>query len=117
MIESDSAVLLAEKTKHQPIQRKQRGVFERAKGSGIWWTRYLGSDGRIHREKAGTWAAARDLYIKRKNEALQGKKLPEKLRRATSIGSGPAPPNLSPHSGSNRLSTMLPKPTNGYPQR
>ncbi len=62
-------------------QCRQRGVFERPKGSGVWWTRYLGSDGKIHREKAGTWATARDLYTKRKNEALEGKKLPEKLRR------------------------------------
>lgn len=64
-------------------QHRERGVFERPKASGIWWTRYLGSDGKIHREKAGTWADARDLYFKRKNEALRGKKLPEKLRRAT----------------------------------
>ena len=34
------------------------------------------------REKAGTKGNARDLYTKRKNEALEGKKLPEKLRRA-----------------------------------
>ena len=82
-MESDAAVLQVEKAKNQPVQRKQRGVFERPRGSGIWWTRYLGSDGRIHRERAGTWACARDLYFKRKKEALEGKKLPEKLRRPT----------------------------------
>ena len=51
--------------------------------SGIWWICYWDASGRKRREKAGTWAAARDLYFKRKNEALQGKKLPETLRQAT----------------------------------
>jgi integrase len=59
---------------------KQRGVFERKLGE--WWIRYTDAQGRYRREKAGTWAAARDLYVKRKNEALVGRKLPEKLRRA-----------------------------------
>lgn len=57
-----------------------RGVYERIPDSGEWWIRYRDSQGRDHREKAGTWAAARDLYIKRKQEALIGKKLPERLR-------------------------------------
>jgi site-specific recombinase XerD len=50
---------------------------------GEWWICYWDAAGRKRREKAGTWASARDLYTKRKNEALQGKKLPETLRRAT----------------------------------
>jgi len=50
---------------------------------GQWWICYYDASGRRRREKAGTWESARDLYIKRKNEALAGKKLPEKLRRAT----------------------------------
>jgi hypothetical protein len=41
------------------------------------------AQGRYWREKVGTKSAAIDLYRKRKNEALEGKKLPEKLRRAT----------------------------------
>ena len=45
--------------------------------------RYIDAQGRFRREKAGTKGAAIDLYRKRKNEALEGKKLPEKLRRAT----------------------------------
>jgi site-specific recombinase XerD len=52
-------------------------------GSGVWWICYYDGSGRRRREKAGTWTAARDLYIKRKNEALRGKKLPETLRRKT----------------------------------
>jgi site-specific recombinase XerD len=61
---------------------KNRGLYEKVTSSGEWWIRYADATGRIRREKAGTRAAARDLYIKRKAEALQGRKLPEKLRRA-----------------------------------
>ena len=60
---------------------KQRGVFEKVPGSGMWWIRYFDQFGKKRREKAGTWATARDLYIKRKAEILQGRKLPEKLRQ------------------------------------
>jgi len=60
---------------------KRRGVFEKVPGSGEWWIRYADTLGRIRREKAGTWTSARDLYIKRKAEVLQGSKLPEKLRQ------------------------------------
>jgi site-specific recombinase XerD len=60
---------------------KYRGVFEREPGSGIWWVRYFDAQGRLRREKAGTKSAAIALYRKRKTEALEGKKLPEKLRR------------------------------------
>jgi len=42
-----------------------------------------GFPGRLRREKAGTKGAAINLVRKRKMEALEGKKLPEKLRRAT----------------------------------
>jgi hypothetical protein len=68
--------------------RNARGVLEKVPGSDIWWIRYVDTQGRYRREKAGTWATARDLYIKRKNEALVGKKLPEKLRRATVMFAG-----------------------------
>lgn len=61
----------------------QRGVFEKVRGSDVWWVRYTDAQGRYRREKAGTKGAAIDLYRKRKMEALTGKKLPEKLRRAT----------------------------------
>jgi integrase len=61
---------------------KQRGVFEKVPRSGDWWIRYVDAQGRFRREKAGTKSAALMLYRKRKVEALQGKKLPEKLRRA-----------------------------------
>ena len=62
-------------------QRKQKGVFEKDKGSGVWWIRYADATGKIRYEKGGTRSMASDLYHKRKNEALQGRKLPERIRR------------------------------------
>lgn len=64
-----------------------RGIFERPRAPGVWWARCAGADGREHREKAGTRGMALALYRKRKTEALQGKKFPERLRaRAVSFG-------------------------------
>ena len=60
---------------------RQRGIFEKIPGSGEWYIRYVDATGRYRREKAGTKSAAIVLYRKRKTEALEGKKLPEKLRR------------------------------------
>jgi hypothetical protein len=68
-------------TPAKAANKKQRGVYQHKPGE--WWICYYDACGRRRREKAGTWKTARDLYIKRKNEALIGKKLPEKLRRAT----------------------------------
>ncbi len=62
-------------------KRNPRGVYEKA--PGIWYIRFVDAQGRFRREKAPTKGAAADLYRKRKTEALMGKKLPEKLRRAT----------------------------------
>lgn len=65
-------------------RRQPRGVFQKIPGkTSPWWIRYVDAQGRFRREKAGTKSAAIDLYRKRKNEALEGKKLPEKLRRAS----------------------------------
>ena len=60
---------------------KQRGVYEREPGSNVWWIRYYDQFGKKHREKAGTKSAAIKLYGKRKQQALEGKKLPENLRQ------------------------------------
>jgi hypothetical protein len=65
-------------------RRNPRGLFQKVTGKNSpWWIRYVDAEGRFRREKAGTKSAAIDLYRKRKNDALEGKKLPEKLRRAT----------------------------------
>jgi integrase len=61
---------------------RQRGIFEKVPGSGVWWVRHTDAQGRLRREKAGTKSGAIHLYRKRKQEALEGKKLPENLRRA-----------------------------------
>jgi len=64
--------------------RNPRGTFQKVPGkTSPWYVRYVDAQGRFRREKAGTKSAAIDLYRKRKLEALEGKKLPEKLRRAT----------------------------------
>ena len=63
-------------------ERKQRGIYEKLPGSGVWWTCWFDQFGRRHREKAGTKSAALSLYRKRKTQVLEGRKLPEKLRRA-----------------------------------
>lgn len=60
-----------------------KGVFERPKGSNNWWIRYVDASGKERREKAGTKSVAIQLYRKRKQQALEGKKLPEKLRSRT----------------------------------
>src|SRR5208283_5793828 len=61
-------------------RRNPRGVFEKVPGSGVWWVRHADKMGRIRREKAGSKSAALLLYRKRKTEALEGRKLPERLR-------------------------------------
>ena len=62
------------------MEKRSRGIFEKAPGSGEWWIRYADAAGRIRREKARTKTTAKKLYNKRKTEALEGKKLPETLR-------------------------------------
>jgi site-specific recombinase XerD len=69
---------VAQKTRQNP-----RGVFEKAPGSGEWWIRYNDANGRYRREKAGSKSVAIKLVDKRRTEALQNRKLPERLRRAT----------------------------------
>ncbi len=60
---------------------KQRGIFEKHPGSGVWWICYFDQFGKKRREKAGTKSVAIKLYGKRKQQVLEGKKLPENLRK------------------------------------
>lgn len=69
------------KVQNKRERAKVRGVYERKPGE--WWIRYVDAQGRYRREKAATRGAAIDLVRKRKTDALIGRKLPEKLRRAT----------------------------------
>lgn len=65
--------------------KKQRGVFERPKGSGIWWIRYVDADGILHREKVGSRAAAIAAYQLRKTQVREGRYFPEKLKNARGL--------------------------------
>lgn len=58
----------------------RRGIFERQKGSGIWWIRWTDAEGAKRREKAGTRSAAEKLLAKRHTQKIEGIKLPENLR-------------------------------------
>jgi hypothetical protein len=61
--------------------RRQRGIFERPKGSGSWWVRYHDEYGREHREKVGPKGLALQVYRKRKTEIAERRFFPEKIRR------------------------------------
>ena len=52
-----------------------RGVWEREKGSGVWWIRYR-AEGILKREKVGSKQNAIDLLRKRKNDIRAGIKMP-----------------------------------------
>jgi integrase len=58
------------------VVKKERGVFEKPKGSGVWWINFY-VDSKQHREKVGARSAAIDLYRIRNADARQGKKLPD----------------------------------------
>ncbi|MFN8606858.1 MAG: site-specific integrase [Vulcanimicrobiota bacterium] len=64
---------------------KDRGLFERPKGSNTWWIRYADTCGNERREKIGTKSAARQAYGKRKEEARTGKKLGPLNRRPLTV--------------------------------
>jgi integrase len=75
---------------HQPDRNERddrkdrahaRGLFERPKGSGIWWVRYHDEHGREHREKVGPKGLAGKVYQKRKNEIQERRFFPERIGR------------------------------------
>jgi site-specific recombinase XerD len=58
-----------------------RGVFERPKGSGVWWILYRDEHGRRHRERIGPKGLASKVYEKRKTEVAERRFFPEQIRR------------------------------------
>src|SRR5271163_1425311 len=62
--------------------RELRGIFEREKGSGIWWIRWTDSGGNKRREKVGRRSDAITFFAKRKTEKLRQAKLPETIDNA-----------------------------------
>ena len=55
----------------KPKHEKRKGVFERVKGSGIWWVRYTDERGKRVTTKVGTFAAAA-RYVDRRTEIRLG---------------------------------------------
>lgn len=60
---------------------KDRGLFERPGGSGIWWIRYTDAVSNEHREKVGPKSLARMVYGKRKAEIREARFFPPERRR------------------------------------
>jgi len=60
---------------------EDRGLFERPAGSGTWWVQYFDREGRRHREKVGSKAAAREVYAQRRTEIRLEKFDPEAVTR------------------------------------
>lgn len=50
-----------------------RGVFEKPKGSGVFWINYYDADGVRHREKIGRESIAEDAYHQRRQQVREGK--------------------------------------------
>ena len=67
----------------RPKQEKHKGVFERMKGSGIWWIRYTNEQGKRVSSKVGTFSAAVKVYDQRTTEIRLGILLPKSPRRGT----------------------------------
>lgn len=62
-------------------EKKLRGIYEMPPDSGIFYIQYFDINGNRRREKVGRRSDAITLLAKRKTEKLQGKKLPENLRK------------------------------------
>lgn len=65
----------------KPKEQKHTGVFEKVKGSGIWWVRYTNAKGKRAKAKVGTFSQAVDVYEQRKAEIRLGVLLPAASRR------------------------------------
>ena len=63
-----------------------RGLFERHKGSGVWWIRYADQVGKEHKESVGPKKLARTVYQKRKAEVSEGRYFPKRRTRAIPFG-------------------------------
>lgn len=64
-----------------------RGIYERDKGSGVWWVRWTDNSGTKRREKIGRRSDAASMLNKRQHEKLLKRKLPEKLQgQVTTFG-------------------------------
>ena len=71
--------------KPKPTKRRERGVFEKEPGSGVWWIRYADEDGRIHREKVGPKSLALKAYRKRKTEVAERRFFPHSRAKKLTV--------------------------------
>src|SRR5258708_7474788 len=62
-------------------KEKHKGVFERVKGSNIWWIRYTNEQGKRVTSKVGTFSAAVNVYEQRTAAVRLGILLPDSSRR------------------------------------
>ena len=69
------------KESEKPKPKKERGIFERPKGSGVWWVRFHDQHGREHRQKVGPKGLAKEVYRKRKNEVAERRFFPDRFRQ------------------------------------
>jgi site-specific recombinase XerD len=65
----------------KPKQERHKGVFEKVKGSGIWWIRYTNEQGKRVASKVGTFSAAVRVYEQRTMAIRVGILLPNSPRR------------------------------------
>lgn len=66
------------------LQRKKevkvRGVWEKVRGSDVWWIHYTDAEGHRRREKVGRKSDAIDLLQQRRADATAGRKIERPLR-------------------------------------
>ncbi|MCL4486327.1 MAG: phage integrase SAM-like domain-containing protein [Nitrospirae bacterium] len=61
---------------------KDKGVFERPAGSGIWWVRFI-AEGKEVRRKIGRKTDAKEYYMRVRAQILEGRYEPERPRVVT----------------------------------
>src|SRR5258706_9123638 len=62
------------------IFEKRRGIFERPKGSNVWWISFVDQFKKRHREKVGCRSDAIKEYMKRKTEIRLAKFPPQDVK-------------------------------------
>lgn len=62
-------------------EKKHRGVYEKVKGSGVWWIRYTTLQGKRRAESVGQYEAAVNIYTERMDAVRAGRLEPVPHRR------------------------------------
>lgn len=81
---------MAKRDKASEKNSRERGIFERPAGSGIWWVRYADENRIVHREKVGTKALALKVYRKRKTQIAERRFSPSESGSAISFCAKPS---------------------------